>query len=373
MISNLNIASISDVHLGHRQTPTRHILDNLRDAFPKREQTAELDLVFFGGDLFDGPLSFYSEEAVLIQLWLFEFLSIASELDITVRVLEGTRSHDWKQNVWFNVIKAISGLNVDVKYISELSIEYIEKFDIHVLYVPDEWRPETYQTWMEVKQLLAEKGLEQVDFTVLHGAFDEQMPEQADCPKHSSELYQSITRQKVFAGHIHQKWVHGKILGNGSFDRLIHGEEESKGYWRVSYRNGGEKARFIENKNAMTYKTIRCAKLPVEDALEKIEREVEGLRPGSLVRIMASNEDAITHSLDHLKKKYQNFVWSMKTSDKKDTQAKLLIDHRPRNKAVPITAENIGLLIKEKLATMQVSQDLISACHDNLAQMGIQT
>lgn len=371
MNSDLYVASVSDVHLGHRQTPTKQILTNLRQAFPNSEATGELDAAFIVGDLFDGPLPHYSDDAVLIQLWIYDFIRMAAERDIIVRVLEGTRSHDWKQNIWFNVVKRISQLDVDVKYISELSIEYIPKLDIHVLYVPDEWRPETDQTWMEVKQLLAEKNLEQVDFTLIHGAFAEQMPEQANCPKHLAERYQSITRKKVFAGHIHQKWSFGNILGNGSFDRLGHGEEDSKGHWRVRYQNGNEKVWHVENRGAMIYKTIRCNKLPVEEALIKIEREVASLPDGSQVRIEARQADAIINSLDLLKKKYRQFVWTVKTSDKKDAQAKLLVDHRPKIKGIPITASNIRQLIEERLSTFEMTPEMRKACGESLTTMGL--
>lgn len=369
--SDLYVASVSDVHLGHRQTPTKRILTNLRTAFPRTEATKELDAIFVVGDLFDGPLPHYSEDAVLTNLWMADFVRMAHECDVIVRVLEGTRSHDWKQNIWFNVIKYISQLDVDVKYVSELSIEYIEKLGIHVLYVPDEWRPETDQTWMEVKQLLAEKNLEQVDFTLIHGAFAEQMPEQANCPKHIAERYQSITRKKVFAGHIHQKWSYGNILGNGSFDRLGHGEEESKGHWRVRYQNGHEKVWHVENQGAMIYRTIRCGKLSIEEALAKIEREVSELPEGSQVRIEARQADAIVNSLDLLKKKYRQFVWTVKTSDKKDSQAKLLVDHRPKLKGVPITASNIRQLIDERLSTFDMQPEMRRACAENLTAMGL--
>lgn len=373
MNSNLKIASISDIHLGHRQTPTRRILENLRQAFPDTEETGELDIILIVGDLFDGPLGFYSDDAFLVLLWMFDFVKMCKRRDIIVRVLEGTRSHDWKQNVWFPVVETISALDVDVKYISELSIEYIEKLDINILYVPDEWRPETDQTWMEVKQLLAERNLLQVDFTALHGAFDEQMPEQADCPKHSAERYQSITRYNVFAGHIHQKWVYGKILGNGSFDRLIHGEEEPKGHWRVHYRNGESvKTKFVENTEAMLYRTIKCVKLPVEEAMKKIDQATQNIPDGSHLRILAASTDAVVNALDLIKKKYRQFVWTVKTSDKKDSQAKLLVDHRPKSKTVPITPENIRMLIEERLAVMQVSPELLTACRDNLTEVGLQ-
>ena len=370
---NLHVASISDVHLGHRQTPTRHIIKNLYAAFPDTEETGQLDVIFIVGDLFDGPLGFYSDEAVEIHLWMFVFLKMCAKRNIIVRVLEGTRSHDWRQNVWFNAVAGIGMLPVDLKYVSELSIERLEVKGQHfdVLYVPDEWRPETDQTWLEVNQLLAAQNLTQVDFTLLHGAFAEQLPEQASCPKHSSERYQSITRRQVFAGHIHQRWVNGNILGNGSFDRLSHGDEGEKGHWRVKYTDDESKARFIRNVGAMTYKTIACTGLSAEAALERIEKEVSSLREGSRVRVQAATSDAIVGAMDLLRKRYPTIMWSVRTTDRKEAQASLLVDHRPQVKGVSITAANVRQLIEERLVSGNPSPQLLQSCRDALTQMGL--
>ena len=371
MISKLNIASISDIHLGHRQTPTRKIIENLYRAFPDTEATGELDLIIFGGDLFDGPLAHHSDDAILIQLWLFDFLKLCAKRDIVVRVLEGTRSHDWKQNAWFDVVKTISQLDVDVRYVSDLSIEYIERFDIRVLYVPDEWRPETDQTWLEVNQLLKEKALEHVDFTVLHGAFAEQLPEQANVPKHHSDRYESITRYRVLAGHIHQRWVHGRILGNGSFDRLVHGDEGAKGHWRIRVTDSEVSARFIENRHAMLYRTLKVSGLPMDEVLTKIDQETAQYPEGSQVRLQCTSTDPVVNAMDVVKKRYRQFVWSVKTTDRKETQAKLLVDHRPRTKHVPISESNIRQLLTEQLTAMAVSPEIMSRCQSTLTQLGL--
>lgn len=373
MTSKLTVISVSDVHLGHRKTPTKHILDNLRRQFPNSESMRDVDLICIVGDLFDGPLGYYSEDAVEIQLWLNDFLNMCAEKNIILRVLEGTRSHDWKQSIWSTVVKVIGKIPIDLKWVSELSIERIESLGIDVLYVPDEWRPECDQTWMEVRQLLAAHSIEQVDFTFLHGAFDRQMPEFVDCPKHNADRYAEITRRHVFAGHIHKPWVYRNIRGNGSFDRLAHGEEEPKGYWKVSYGPGGaSKEQFIENKHAMVYRTIACDGMSVEQALAKIEKATAKLPEQSHVRIQALAHDAILQSLDLLKKNYKQFHWSTKTSDSKVSQAKLLVDHRPVSKHVPITPENIAQLLLERLSIQGVDPDLLQHCSAQLSESGFQ-
>lgn len=370
MISKLRAISVSDIHLGHRKTPTQHIVRSLRAAFRDSEAMENVDVIFIVGDLFDGPLQHHSEAAVESQLWIFDFLRMCAKRNIIVRVLEGTRSHDWKQSVWLTVVKAIGEINVDLKWVQTLSIEYIEKLDATVLYVPDEWRTETDQTWLEVNQLLAEKGLEKVDFTLLHGAFDKQMPEFVDCQKHNSERYSSITRMNVFAGHIHKSWSYLNILGNGSFDRLAHGEEEPKGYWLVDYRDGVPSAKFVINEHSMIYKTIVCDDLDIDAALKKIERETKGLADGSHLRIQSKSTDTITHAIDQIKKTYRQFQWETKTSDAKTSQAKMLVDHRPVNRHVAITADNFRSLMMERLGQMSNDYEVLEECGRCFDEMG---
>lgn len=371
MNSKLNLISISDIHLGHRKTPTSHIIANLRKTFADSERLEDIDAIFIVGDLFDGPLQFYSEDAVEIQLWLFEFLTICAKRNIVVRILEGTRSHDWKQGIWSTVVKTIGNIPVDLRWIPTLSIEHIDALDIDVLYVPDEWRPETDQTWLEVCQLLKTHQLEQVDFTLLHGAFDKQMPAYVDCPKHNADRYASITRRHVFAGHIHNSWVYKNILGNGSFDRLAHGEEGQKGCWYARYRDSHSEIKFLENKQAMAYLTIDCEKIPIDQALSKIRCAIRSLPDGSHVRIQATNEDPILHSMDVLKKEYRQYQWTSKTSDSKAVQAKLLVDYRPVSKHVPISPENIGQLLIERLQVNAVTPADIDQCKIALTSLSI--
>ena len=57
--------------------------------------------------------------------------------NIILRILEGTPSHDWKQSKLFIHLNDLTKAGTDVKYIDSLSIEYIDKFGINVLY-PDE-------------------------------------------------------------------------------------------------------------------------------------------------------------------------------------------------------------------------------------------
>jgi UDP-2,3-diacylglucosamine pyrophosphatase LpxH len=100
--SKLNVASISDIHLGAKRTPTRHILQNLRLAFPDNEETGALDLICLVGDVFDTLLSLNHEDLVEIKIWIAEFLRLCVKHGIKLYILEGTPSHDWWQSHSFS-------------------------------------------------------------------------------------------------------------------------------------------------------------------------------------------------------------------------------------------------------------------------------
>jgi DNA repair exonuclease SbcCD nuclease subunit len=152
-INKLAFAVASDIHLGHPNTLTEDILRNLEKAFPTSKETEELDIIFFSGDVFDRLLNFPDNSVSEIESWINVFLRRCKALDIVVRVLEGTPSHDWKQSNVFEKVNNIGKIDCDVKHVKNLSIEHIERFGINVLYVPDEWEPETDDTWKQVKDL----------------------------------------------------------------------------------------------------------------------------------------------------------------------------------------------------------------------------
>lgn len=361
-------ASFSDVHLGHHSTPTEHILANLTKAFPDNAETGKLDMIWIVGDFFDRLLSAPDHNVALIKMWIYRFLLICGRRQIKVRVMEGTKSHDWAQNKLFEQVVTLGNLDVDMKYVDTLSIEYIADFNMHVLYVPDDWRPNPDDTWREILQLLQEQGLEQVDYALVHGTFDFQLPPHLKLPRHISERFLSIVRHYCFIGHVHLTAKHGRILSNGSFDRIAHGEEGPKGHWRVTQGGvDGDEIVFVENTGAQIYKTIVCTGLSVEDAIAKIDQEVPLLPDGSYVRIEAAKGEAIMVSLEALRRRYGNIrSWSTKEAKEKDVQPKLLTDLRSTFVEINITSANIEELVMAKVQTLTTDPILLDRCRNSL-------
>lgn len=366
MTSKLRILSVSDIHLGHPNTPTSHIIENLDRHFADRESMQDVDLLFIVGDLFDRAIGHHDLQAVEIHQWMRRLLKMAKRRDIVVRALEGTPSHDWRQNRWLEEVNREIG--AQFKYVDVLSIEYIERFGINVLYVPDEWKPETDDVWKDVQQALMDHQLEQVDFTLIHGTFEFQLPAHVqNVPRHNPQRYLDITRQYIFAGHIHQSAQYERILSNGSFDRLSHGEEGPKGFWDVTIKPTGDEIVFVENTGAKQYRTYDCRGLTLDEALVRLE-SVRDLPVDSFVRIAAPRDDALLASLEIIRKTYPHVRWSVKTTDSKEVQKNLLVDLRTSFQQTNLTRSNLPDLLMQRVRSMTQDSEVLAQCETLLAE-----
>lgn len=286
----LNIASISDIHLNHPNTPTEMIIRNLMTyAFPDIKSTHDLNIIFIGGDVTDSLMDFASENAVMYRKWVASFLWMCAKNDIMVRIIEGTPLHDWGQSGIFIEENENHSIGCDVKYITDIHIEHNERYGIDVLYIPDEIRPSTAMTWKRVEELMLEKGLTQVDYAVMHGAFGYQLPDIAELKDkvHDEEKYSEIVRHYIFIGHVHQHRPNGKIIPNGSFDRLAQGEEGIKGHVRLLKGS----LEFIPNQGAMRYFQLDvCGKAP-DEIIELVNTRLKGSQDKFKILLLANQED----------------------------------------------------------------------------------
>lgn len=285
----LNIAFISDIHLGHSRTPTEHIVKNLENAFPDNKETAKLDIIFINGDVFDSLQDFASNSSLAIIRWIVKFLSMCKRLDILVIVLEGTRLHDWKQSLIFLELNRVYDIGCDLMYVDKIHIAFIQRFGIHVLFVPDESKPTAEETWQEVVRLMDEQGIDKVDYACMHGAFPHQLPEIEEIKHrlHDPVKYQSIVRHYISIGHIHQFSILDKIIAQGSFDRLVHGDEGAKGHVRLM--KGVPK--FIENVGAMRYKTLEVSDRTADIVINDVDNYLSGDTTPCSIRLQCSKED----------------------------------------------------------------------------------
>lgn len=368
-MNQLHMAVVSDIHLGHRHNSTIDIVRNLKNAFPDNATTGELDIICLAGDIFDDLWYLNDRDLSEVDSWIASLLHVAKKHDILIRVLEGTPSHDWKQSVRFETIKKVTGIDADLKYVKDLSIEYIERFDINVLYVPDEW-DSTETTLKQVHELLRAKGLDKVDYAIMHGQFEYQLPAHIkDIPRHSSEAYLKIVKELIFIGHIHVHTRFDRIIAQGSFDRLSHGEEGPKGHVRARvYKNGIRDVEFIENVNAKKFVTVRCNNMGLEDTFNEIDDQVGNLPDGSMIRIEAEHDHPIFTNMDALFRRHPMFSWS-KLPRKEEAEEKLMVEDDTIFVPITITRENLPALLLERVAGKGVTEEVFHAAELNLMEV----
>lgn len=341
---DLTIAVTGDIHIGHGVTSTSKILKAMLSIIPDSEESRKIDLLVLNGDVFDNPLMLSSDYRSEIIITFIQILSRCKKYDICLRVLEGTPSHDYKQAKIFEDLN--SEIKADCKYVSTLSIEYNKKYNSYWLFVPDEWRSSTEQTFIEVKELLSANSIDKVDYAFMHGYFSYQLPEMLSEEAHDIELYHDIVKHDIFINHVHLFSQKGRITAPGSLERLAHNEEGDKG-WVLRSKKGIE---FVINKDSTKYITVVCTGLELEKAHKKIAKVADSLKEGSCIRIKANRDDSIMMSLSYFKTEYPGINWSLVKADKKENKTVMDSPEIKKITRIPtITKENIASFIYPRL------------------------
>jgi DNA repair exonuclease SbcCD nuclease subunit len=350
--SGLRMACVSDIHLGHSRTVTSFITKNLYKAFPDNQETAELDIVFIAGDVFDGLLSLPDQDIIEIEQWIFYMLRLCKKHDILLRVLNGTPSHDWNQCIRFEHLNKSAKIGCDLKYFPNIAIEYIEKFNINVLYINDEAHPTTDQTLSVVRELLKSRGLDKVDYAIMHGAFPHQLPEPARHNVHDTESYLRIVDKLIFIGHIHIFTNYDRIIAQGSFDRIAHGEEAPKGHVRAFVKSAEDyEVTFVENEGARKYITVDCQGLDLEESIKEILEKIKYVPDDSSVRVAMNMNNPLVSDLQPLKLIRPFIDWSKIVKDGSGNEVRVVDEELSSDSFTPITitAENITSLVMDRL------------------------
>jgi hypothetical protein len=368
--SELKLAVVSDIHLGHPRNPTKRIIRNLREAFPDNAETAELDMIVMAGDVFDGLLQLPDDEVTDIKAWIVHVLRVCKKHDILLYVLEGTPSHDWKQPKLFQSLNDVTGIGADLKYVKSLSIEYEQRHDLWLLFVPDEWTNSTETTLSQVHDLLRAKGLTHVDYAFMHGQFEYQLPPIVKAQKHSSEEYLKIVKHLIFIGHVHIHSRLDRIIAQGSFDRLTHGEEGPKGHVRA-YRRGNEHdVVFVENAAALRFVTVKCEAMTLQDTLAEIAKQVEGLPEDSFVRVKGSWDNPIFTNMDSLIRKWPWFHWDKQPVDDGEAEtAEAVVDDEVSYIPITITRDNVTPLLTDRLINAGATSDVLAMAQEIMIEV----
>lgn len=320
----------------------------------------KLDILFIAGDLFDKALYLSGEDTHTIFRFLKDLMSWCAKHKVRLRVLEGTPSHDRAQFRAF-LPMAESFTTLDFRYIETMCVEAFYDLQVTCLYVPDEFGGSAEASQKLIDKEFQSLGIRQVSFAIMHGMFRYQVPELAsDRFKYEEQFFFDRVKGFINIGHVHVFTTFGRILCQGSTDRICHGEEAAKGGIMVTWDPSGDRNFFfIENKSAMVFTTLHVRIKELEEALARVEKRIVGLPDGSHVRIKAAKGHPVLNVLEHLERKYPGLIFDRITEEEErernqliDTQAVLDTNYVPVN----IHAGNIvDMIMAEAKPSLDVS------------------
>jgi len=350
-------AVISDVHLGHINTPTDHIVANLYRYF-LTEENKTLDAIFIAGDLFDRLLDFNSTSVHSCVQFIHRLLNYCKEHQIKLRVLEGTATHDWHQSEIILKINESAGYHVDLKYFSALDIEIIEDFGLSVLYIPDDYITSQEMLDKLLSSRLQQLNLEKVDLAILHGQFKYQI-EGRPIHAFSYDEYYMLDKVKRFIniGHFHVYSRYDRIIAQGSFDRLAHGEEGSKGYviqklYKEQYK---DESIFIENKDAYLYITLHVRK---NTTFEQLDKRIASIPEQSYLRFVIARSSPLYGEYHTLKTRYSSYNVRFKVENDDEVKQTMSLNEDIIIEEIGINQHNFKEKLIERILLMTNKEDV---------------
>lgn len=348
--------SIHDVHLGADRTPTSHITKNLYEVINK-DVLKDIDILYLPGDWLDKVLLYDDSDIADISLMNLHVLETCATTGTAIRLLKGTPSHDGNQLTRFEELAKNLFPHVDFRYIPDMIIEYIERFDIHVMYVPDEWASRDAM-YLEARRLLEEHQLTQVDFIIGHNQFYYQFPEhlRARVSALKEDDWNDMVRYTAYFGHVHTRSTYKKIEVAGSFDRLNHGEERPKGYLIGEYRSEEEwTVTFKANKNAAIYHTLEIKDtegISDVELYEEVSKQIDQLKNDWInIRFAYYQEDfPIGAFVKQMQLAFPHIRFATPIyKGEEQTQSKLVLPDESHYEVIELNRDNILRHVEEYL------------------------
>ena len=367
----LNALVLSDIHLGNNVNTTEEIVINLKKYFAKHNKLIkQTKIIFIAGDIFDKLLVNGSKSFLTSLEWLTWLSMYCKKNDLKLRILEGTPSHDWRQASVLNTSLRELEIDIDFKYIDTLVIEHMPEYDLNVLYIPDEYKHLASDTYKEVLELLKTHGLTKVDLIIMHGQFHYQLPMVVLDSSHNEEDYYAICEHYICIGHYHSFSNKGKIIAQGSFDRLAQGEEEPKGGILISMKEHAEDSfLFLENEHAKEYVTYDYQDVSIETIRARLDLDVKKHKPGSQLRLWVSAESKLIRHKNEINSWYHEVTVKPEIKENKKTyeQKDRIISFNQLD-SFHITKDNISELVHVEMAGHGLDVNSLKLMNKELAE-----
>lgn len=342
----LNVATTGDIHLYHPRVGSRRIVAHLNAMFTS-DLLKVVDMVVLNGDILDRRLSLESDEITIILDWFGKIMRDCAKHGVRLYVLEGTRSHDYRQPTLFKFINELTRINCDLHYIDEVSVvELLNGFT--GVFIPDEVNYDASITATEVTHKVANSGWSQVDLAFMHGMFRYQAPIETPI-SHHEDFYADLVKHLVVVNHIHKPSSRGNIRAPGSPVRLKHGEEEIKGFHVLSITATTTDDWFIEVTDNVVWKTLDVTNQSYKEVSALLD-SFDYLENGANLKLRMSRDCPLKPSMREIKRDFPHFSIIEDFTDGKTSQLGIgdeLIEHVGIR--LTLTPDVIKAKIKEKV------------------------
>lgn len=297
---------IADIHIGKKDA--RRLEKELEEYFfgKLKEMDDDINIVFIAGDMFDRILKLNESAGVLAIEFMNKLLNLAYQKNIQVRLVKGTKTHDYNQlNIFLD--KELEYPTI-FKIVQQRQVEDID--GLKVLYLPEEYPSDFngyYDEFLEVEEntydIIIGHGM--IDFVTFVPDEDDSENPVRSAPIFKSKQLMKISKGPIVFGHIHDKKNYkDQVYYTGSFSRYSFMDTDDKGYYIINHNIDDDEyeIEFVENEMAPTYMTIDMDKYEELTEEKKIEIINEIKNENDFVRFKSSDKS----SVDIIKKLSEN-------------------------------------------------------------------
>ena len=289
----MKLVNISDIHIGKKDD--MKLKDELEIFFDYLKDTENIDMITISGDLFDRVLT-ANEYGTTLALEFIQRLIDLYVPEIDIRIIKGTRSHDFNQLDILKVFKEKAGSHF--KIIEKNEVEVFNGY--RILYLPEEY-PTDYDDFYKENLLGVEDkvydfiiGHGMIDFIAFTGYEDDSENRVHGTPTHKANDLIRVTKGPIIFGHIHEKQEYkDKIYYTGSYSRYSFDTPSEKGFMAFDIDDNDPsnfKMTFIENTAAPTYAVLDIDKLNLEGVDDHVKYIKELADKYDYVKIKTGNK-----------------------------------------------------------------------------------
>lgn len=289
----MKLVNISDIHIGKKDD--MKLKDELEIFFDYLKNTENIDMITISGDLFDRVLT-ANEYGTTLALEFIQRLLDLYVPEIDIRIIKGTRSHDFNQLDILKVFKEKAGSHF--KIIEKNEVEVFNGY--RILYLPEEY-PTDYDDFYKENLLGVEDkvydfiiGHGMIDFIAFTGYEDDSENRVHGTPTHKANDLIRVTKGPIIFGHIHEKQEYkDKIYYTGSYSRYSFDTPSEKGFMAFDIDDNDPsnfKMTFIENTAAPTYAVLDIDKLNLEGVDDHVKYIKELADKYDYVKIKTGNK-----------------------------------------------------------------------------------